>query len=304
MSSIINCGDKFKFDILAMITSGTSNDVRIVLEDGEISANKDVLCARSDYFSTMLSNRKDNQVKFVEGETNKVDMGHCSKVIMEKIIEYLFSGDMKLHDLSLPDLLKMMNMTSMMLLDDIHQVTKEYVLEIIPDSGENCACLPDLVNSLMLAENFGLDELREALVHELFMSLKDVPRIPEVVQNSEAFKMLPANLVKEIFCYNQVTEFEDEEEGTSSTDQITEAEEEIPPPATVSVEYPEPKPKKKRMETRSNGAGLLLPVSRINRRIKEGKYASRRGKNADIFMTGVIKYLVAELCELSGVVAW
>ena len=52
MSSIINFGDKFKSDILAMTTSGTSNDVKIVLEDGEILANKDVLCARSEYFST------------------------------------------------------------------------------------------------------------------------------------------------------------------------------------------------------------------------------------------------------------
>ena len=106
MSSIINSGDKFKSDILAMITSGTSNDVRILLEDGEeITANKDVLCARSDYFSTMF--RNNNQVSFVEGETNKVDMGHCSKVIMVKIIKYLFSGDMILHDLCLPDLVKM-----------------------------------------------------------------------------------------------------------------------------------------------------------------------------------------------------
>ena len=58
MSSITKSGDKFKSDILAMITSGTSNDVKILLEDGEeITANKDVLCARSDYFSTMFSNR-------------------------------------------------------------------------------------------------------------------------------------------------------------------------------------------------------------------------------------------------------
>ena len=42
-------------DIMAMVTSGTLNDVKIVLEDGEIMANKDVLSARSDYFATMFS---------------------------------------------------------------------------------------------------------------------------------------------------------------------------------------------------------------------------------------------------------
>ena len=76
-----------------------------------------------------------------------------------------------------------MNMTSMMMLDDLHSFIKDYVLELIPDSGVNCACLPDLVNSLMLAENFGLEDIKEGLVHELFMSLKVVPQIPEVVQN-------------------------------------------------------------------------------------------------------------------------
>ena len=45
MSSVINRGDKFKSDIMKMMTNGTSNDVKIVLEDGEILANKDVLCA-------------------------------------------------------------------------------------------------------------------------------------------------------------------------------------------------------------------------------------------------------------------
>ena len=153
-----------------MITSGTSNDVRILLEDGEILANKDVLCARSDYFSTMFSNN--NQVRFVEGETNKVDMSHCSKVIMEKIIKYFFSGDMILHDLCLPDLVKMLNMTSMMMMDDTHSFIKDYVLELIPDSGVNSACLPELVISLMLTKNFGLDEIKEALVQELFMSFE------------------------------------------------------------------------------------------------------------------------------------
>ena len=303
MSSIINFGDKFKSDILAMTTSGTSNDVKIVLEDGEILANKDVLCARSEYFSTMFSNNNmDNQVKFMEGKTNKVDMGHCSKVIMDKIIKYLFSGDMKLHDMSLPDLVKITHMTSMMLLNDVSELIKEYVLEIVPDSAVNCAYLPDLLHSLMLAVNFGLDELREALLHELFISLKDVHQIPEVVKNSEAFKKLPANLVKEILCYNKLREFEDEEEGTSPTDQITEAE--VSPPATVQEEDPEPKPKKMRKSpSRSKRGYLVIPTSKINRRIKEGKYANRFGKGADVYMAAVMEYLVAEVLELSGRVA-
>ena len=136
--------------------------------------------------------------------------------------------------------------------------------------------------------NFGLDEIKEALVHELFMSLRDVPHIPEVVQNSEAFKMLPANLVKDIFLHDQLTEFEDEDEAeTSSTDQTT-----------------EPDPKKKRMSpSRTERAGIVFPVSRINRSIKKGKYAKGVGKEADVYLAATIEYLVLEMVELSGKVA-
>ena len=289
MSSIINSVDKFKSDILAMITNGTSNDVKILLEDGEILANKDVLCARSDYFATMFS--YNNQVSFVEGETNKVDMSHCSKIVMEKVIKYMFSGDMELHDLTLPDLVKMMNMTSMMMMDDLHGFIKDYVLELIPDSGDNCACLPDIVNSLMLAENFGLEDIKEALVHELFMSLTVVPQIPEVVQNSEVFKILPTNLLKEIFLYNRHVDVEDEdEEETSDDDDLEEKNQ-------------EPNVKRKRMESKTKRAGLVFPVSRINRRIKKGKYAKGVEKEADVYMAAVIEYLAADLVELAGRVA-
>ena len=63
----MNSGDRFKRDILKMMTNGTSNDVQIVLKDGEIIANKDVLCARSEYFATMFSNHKEKEAKQVCG---------------------------------------------------------------------------------------------------------------------------------------------------------------------------------------------------------------------------------------------
>ena len=47
MASVVDRKDRFISDILAMITVGSSNDVKIVMEDGEILANKDVLSART-----------------------------------------------------------------------------------------------------------------------------------------------------------------------------------------------------------------------------------------------------------------
>ena len=47
--------------------------------------NKDILMARREYFATMFSNNK-----FIEEETNSVDMSHCSKAVMERIVIYGF----------------------------------------------------------------------------------------------------------------------------------------------------------------------------------------------------------------------
>ena len=71
--------------LLKMLERGSLNEVKIKLSDGEIVANKDILMARREYFATMFSNNK-----FIEEKTNSVDMSHCSKAVMERIVIYLF----------------------------------------------------------------------------------------------------------------------------------------------------------------------------------------------------------------------
>ena len=103
--------DKFNEDILKMLKRGSPNDVKIKLNDGEMFANKDILMARSEYFSTMFSNNK-----FIEGETSSVDMTHCSKAVMAEIIEFLFSGVAMFRDLSLVQLVELSHISKMMLM--------------------------------------------------------------------------------------------------------------------------------------------------------------------------------------------
>ena len=56
----------------------------------------------------------------------------------------------------------------------------------------------------------------------------------------------------------------------------------------------------KKAVSRSSKAGLQFPVGRIARYLKKGKYASRVGAGAPVYLAAVLEYLAAEVLELSG----
>ena len=47
-------------------------------------------------------------------------------------------------------------------------------------------------------------------------------------------------------------------------------------------------------------AGLQFPVGRIGRYIRQGKYATRMGAGAPVYLAAVLEYLCAEILELAG----
>lgn len=54
------------------------------------------------------------------------------------------------------------------------------------------------------------------------------------------------------------------------------------------------------MRSRSTKAGLQFPVGRIGRYLKNGKYATRVGAGAPVYLAAVLEYLTAEVLELAG----
>jgi histone H2A len=52
--------------------------------------------------------------------------------------------------------------------------------------------------------------------------------------------------------------------------------------------------------SRSKKAGLQFPVGRVHRYLKAGKYASRIGAGAPVYLAAVLEYLAAEILELAG----
>lgn len=59
------------------------------------------------------------------------------------------------------------------------------------------------------------------------------------------------------------------------------------------------KPKSK-VKSRSSRAGLLFPVSRVDRHLRVGKYAKRVGSAAPVYLAAVLEYLTEEILELAG----
>jgi len=57
---------------------------------------------------------------------------------------------------------------------------------------------------------------------------------------------------------------------------------------------------RKAVVTGSTRADTLFPVGRLNRYIKQGRYADRVGKSAGAFMAAVLDYLTGEILELAG----
>ena len=185
--------NKLAEDILKMLERGSPNDVKIKLSDGEIVAHKDILMARSDYFATMFSNNK-----FIEGETNAVDMRHCSKVVMEKIVKFLFSGTAMFNDLSLVELLELSHMARMMLLTKFQDQVDDYVSEILAGRSAT-GDIDELSSALKCANQFNLKEMEvkiiKEIIHELDCALDDD-------ESYDPFKSLPFNLIRPIFQFD------------------------------------------------------------------------------------------------------
>ena len=56
----------------------------------------------------------------------------------------------------------------------------------------------------------------------------------------------------------------------------------------------------KKSVTKSTKAGLQFPVGRIARYLKKGKFATRVGAGAPVYLAAVLEYLAAEVLELAG----
>ena len=186
--------DQFVGDILKMLERGSLNDVKIKLSDGEIVANKDILMARCEYFATMFSNKR-----FIEGETSSVDMSHCNKAFMDKIVKYLFSGGFDFDGLTLTQLMDLSYVSEMMLLKCFTRAVEDFIIDQLQDSAYDVQSLPEFISGLKLADQYPHLDVKKFMLQDIYLGIR---KIPKDTKCSDSFKTLSFDLIKEIF-YNK-----------------------------------------------------------------------------------------------------
>ena len=78
-----------KEPIISNLKEAFPVDVKFKVSDGEVWANKALLCANSEYFSAMLDGEK-----FKEGKEGVGNLEKYSKEVVSKLIHYFYSGEM------------------------------------------------------------------------------------------------------------------------------------------------------------------------------------------------------------------
>ena len=196
-------------------------DIVIVLEDGQIEANKDLLSVRSDFFE-----RSFNNPEFIESVQEHLHQGlHRGRHEgMRAIVDYVYTGDMDLRDYTLATLLRIMNYSREILIeDDLFNRIEEFLRNILMVNpaekitnflkrmdgiGSNLIIFPrkGLVKCLVLVEEFRLDNLREPILCSVSMLLllldveKDAP--DGVCFLRSEFEKLPYKIVKDLLMFD------------------------------------------------------------------------------------------------------
>ena len=188
-------------DLLKVLRHGSRNNITIICMDGEVTANKDILCLRSEYFRVMFSC---DMKETMEGVVN---MKHTHKRAMEIVVEYIFTGILKTKwdesdEEIIQTFLEVLNTSRVMMLEKLLSQLETVFAAMLPQKINN---LEDLVQGWILVEKYQLDAVREIFLRHVVINLKQI-----IETRLKIFLDLPGRLIKEIILFDEVKTEEEE----------------------------------------------------------------------------------------------
>ena len=153
-------------------------DIKIKTNDGEIAASKFILSIRSEYFRVMFSNN------FVESSSGTVKMPY-PRAVVDKVIRYLYTGQMEFKDPNLERLLDVLDLLRMMNLSEEFKQLERYTSDLIyKGKFRLSSCLRNLDKSSKMR----MEQVGETLINYLrwIGNLNELCQMPEVCVLSEA----------------------------------------------------------------------------------------------------------------------
>ena len=165
----INLRYKLSSDWMKMLQNESFNDVCIKLHDGEVFANKVVLSARSEYFAASLRWKESNKEK--KDAKHEIIFENCCMKIMTLVIEYLYSGVLKVSDLDIMELLELRGQVRMLLPGDkINSIIEDNIIteERLPDLNIlELLELREKLRTLLPAEEILVHDYMEGFLYDI-----------------------------------------------------------------------------------------------------------------------------------------
>ena len=164
----INLRQKLSSDWMKMLQDETFNDVCIKLHDGEVLANKVVLSARSEYFAASLRWKENNKEK--EDSRHEIIFENCSIKIMTLVIDYFYSGVLKVNDLTIMELFELREQVRILLPGDkINRIIEELIQEERFEELNIIELLElrEQLRTLLPAEEFLLKEYEDCILDQV-----------------------------------------------------------------------------------------------------------------------------------------
>ena len=171
--SIINHQGKVANYIAKMLDDDSFHDVTIVCDNGEVKANKVILCASSKYFSGLFNN---NVLK--SEDANDTIPVPTTQDAMELVIKYLHTGKIESKEFTLKEILDLLKLLGLMGEGGLFVAVEGFILNKI--RNKEFSHEKSLLLTASTSEKFKFENITEVVLNLIRDDIKATAHLPEV----------------------------------------------------------------------------------------------------------------------------